>query len=238
MVGYQGPQRHSPVVECRGPSLRHRSPPRSIPPTPLPALCEDESAPADPCNRLHRFTSTQAPSRAPHMFGRRLLSTAAAVFGLAILLMQGATHHYGAMALPTCPELRLALSDGLAAKLMTAVAGKTFTLLARIRNRGTTTLDGVGVKITIPPDWVVRSSKASPTSRGARKTAIIQGRNAFWVDMVLAPGMKRKFLLRLRVPGCQAATAAVPIGMAAFRIDSGTGDSICLSEGTSTQVEA
>ena len=172
------------------------------------------------------------------MFGRRLLSAAAAAFGLAILLMQGATHHYGAMALPTCPELRLALSDGLAAKPMTAVAGKTFTLHARIRNRGTTTLDGVGVKITIPPDWVVRSSKASPTSRGARKTAITQGRNAFWVDMVLAPGIKRKFLLRLRVPRCQAATAAVSIGMAAFRIDSGTGDSICLSEGTPTQVEA
>ena len=160
------------------------------------------------------------------------LSKAVAAAALALVLAQDAQPNWGAWALPACAQLNVALSPSLAGKPV--VAGKSLKVTASLRNTGQAGLTGLGVKITLPPSWVVSSSKASPLSRRMRKSAIVEGVNAFWVNMPLAAGKKRQFTLRVRVPACQPPASALNISIAAFDTD-GT-NVTCITVGTPRQV--
>jgi hypothetical protein len=139
---------------------------------------------------------------------------------------------------PACQQLGVALSSQLMGK--TVAAGKRLHVIARVRNRAPAAVRGLGVKITLPPNWNVTSSKASPGAGLARKAAtVVGGSTAYWVDMPLSGGKARRFKLQVRVPACQpAAATGLGIGIAAYLTEpgGGAGAVTCISEGETARV--
>lgn len=123
--------------------------------------------------------------------------------------------------IPACSQLRLHFRSGRA----TVRRGEPVVLAAKLANKGSNTLSGVGVRIDLPTGLVAeRGQKAlSPFIMNG-------GSTVYWAELTLKPGKRR--VLELKVRACGSATpGSFPVGSAVYVVNA-TSDVTCLSDAT------
>jgi hypothetical protein len=105
---------------------------------------------------------------------------------------------------PACPDLAVVLS----ARPTTAKPGGPLGVRVKVRNAGTTPLQDVGLRLTVPLGGIsYHKATAHPRIAGddGSYNPFFQAPQVYWPRFSLQAGKARTFTLKARVSKCQAA---------------------------------
>lgn len=138
---------------------------------------------------------------------RLLPAPSAAAAGLLLALVgaifSGSPLMAHAQPAPACPDLAVRM----AAKPSIRAPGSLLFIKVRVVNTGATTLNDVGLRITVPLSVAYNKAAVWPRIKGGQGSSspLFQAPQVYWPNFSLEPKKGRTFRLRGRVSTCQQA---------------------------------